>query len=102
MAKKEKKQQPEKIENAVPDGVLVGKKAIADELKMSEYQFGDLIKKYPFIVTGVSGKISGRWRVTVEDVWAWFRFVQGQESRHPDSRRMRPQEPPGIKSIQGR
>jgi hypothetical protein len=89
-------------DSVVPEKILTSKVEVADELDMSVYQFNKLINKYPFDHSGVAGKISGRWRVTKEDAWRWFRYVQTQERRHPEARRMRPQEPPPVAEIRTR
>lgn len=75
---------------------------ICDELRMGLKQFRNLEKKYPISKTGVPGKLNGRWHIPVDNLWSWYRYVQKQEIRHPDSRRMRPQEPPEIQDICGR
>jgi hypothetical protein len=89
-------------DSLVPKKILTSKVEVAEELKMSVYQFNKLLNKYPFGRSGVAGKISGRWRITQEDAWRWFRYVQTQESRHPDARRMRPAEPPAVAEIRTR
>ena len=88
-------------EDAVLD-ILSSKQEVADELKMSLHQLTQLLRKYPFEGSGVPGKIMGRWKVDRTDVHRWFRYVQRQELRHPDARRMRPEEPPEIAAIKGR
>ena len=85
-----------------PERVLTSKQEVIDELKMGMTMFNSLLKKYPFCSCGAPGKLSGRWHVAVEDVWRWYRHIQKQELRHPDSRRLRPEEPPGIAAIKGR
>ena len=82
--------------------MLVGKKEIARELKMSERTLVKYFSKYPFESCGISGKIMGSWRVDRADVYRWWRWVQSQELRHPEARRLRPQEPPEIAGIVGR
>lgn len=82
--------------------VLTCKQEVSDELRMSFYQLEKLLHKYPFQLSGVSGKLNGRWHVAVDDVWRWYRYVQRQELRHPESRRMRPEEPPDVAAIRGR
>ena len=89
-------------ENVPPDVFLTSKQEVADELKMSTRQLSRWLAKYPFEGSGVAGKIMGRWRVNQGDVWRWFRFVQRQEARHPEARRMRPEEAPEIAGIRGR
>lgn len=82
--------------------LCTSRQEVADELQMSIHTFEGLVRKYPFNVTGVAGKINGRWRVAKDDVWRWFDYVQRQEIRHPESRRMRPQEAPELSAIKGR
>jgi hypothetical protein len=82
--------------------VLNSQQEVADCLRLSIYQLESLLRRYPFLNSGVSGKVSGRWKVLEADVFRWFRFVQVQESRHPDSKRMRPAEPPELTGIKGR
>ena len=90
-------------ETFTPPKMLTSKQEVADELKMSIRHFSRLLQKYPFADGAeVPGKIGGRWRVSVDDAWKWFFYVQAQELRHPDSRRMRPEEPPEISGIAGR
>lgn len=95
-------QRDETKDHGAPEVFLSSKQEVADELKMSLRQFSQLLRKYPFNVSGVPGKIMGRWRVTRTDVCRWFRYVQSQEARHPDARRMRPEEAPEIAVISGR
>jgi len=85
-----------------PVRVLTSQQDVIDELKMGSQQFMRLLRKYPFACCGASGKLNGRWHVTAEDVWRWHRFVQQQELRHPDARRMRPAEPPELGEIHAR
>ena len=86
----------ETLEKPVATPVLfTSKQEVADELKMSVNTFSKYLRRYPFKESGVSGKVMGRWRVTQEYVWRWHDFVMHQDSRHPDSRRLRPEEPPG-------
>lgn len=87
---------------APPDNVLTSQQEVIDELKMGRKQFLTLLKKYPFCNCGAAGKINGRWHVTREDVWRWHRYVQRQELRHPEARRMRPEEPPDLRDIRAR
>jgi hypothetical protein len=107
-AKKEnsKKTGPETIDTPAPveppRKVLTSQQEVIEELRMSQYQFETLLKKYPFYHSGAAGKLNGRWHVAVEDVWRWHRYVQQQERRHPDARRMRPEEPPDIADIRAR
>jgi len=82
--------------------ILSSRQEVADELKISLYQLYRMLNKYPFGMCGVSGKVMGRWKVTRADVHRWFRYVQRQELRHPDARRMRPEEPPALTDIKGR
>jgi len=88
--------------DAAPEKMLTSVHEVADELSMSILTLRSYLRKYPFILTGVSGKLNGRWHVPVEDVWRWYHYVKRQEARHPDSRRMRPEEPPEIRGIKGR
>lgn len=93
-------------QNAVDESpvlrLLTSKQEVADELRMSLYQLDQLLRKYPFENSGAPGKIMGRWKTTKANVHAWFRYVQSQELRHPDARRLRPEEPPDIAAIKGR
>jgi hypothetical protein len=91
----------DKKDEPTPD-ILSSKQEVADELKMSLYQLDQLLRRYPFENCGAPGKIMGRWKVTKINVHAWFRYVQGQELRHPDARRLRPEEPPEVAGIKGR
>ena len=82
--------------------VLTSQAEVLAELRMGREQFMRLLRKYSFDVTGKAGKINGRWHVRVDDVWRWHGYVQDQERRHPDARRMRPEEPPALRRIKGR
>lgn len=82
--------------------IISSKQEVADELKMHINTLEKYLKKYPFELCGVPGKIMGRWRLARSDVHRWFRYVQSQEFRHPDSRRLRPAEPPELSEIKGR
>lgn len=93
---------PSVEENANPIQILTSKQEVADALKMSVYQFNQLLRKYPFRRCGSAGKLNGRWHVAADDLWRWYRYVQRQEIRHPDSRRMRPEEPPELTEIRAR
>ena len=73
-----------------------------DELRMTRYKFELLLKKYPFKKSGRPGKVNNRWHVSKGAVRAWWNYVQQQEMRHPDARRMRPEEPPDLKKIRAR
>lgn len=95
------KQKPVEETPTSPD-ILDCKQAVADELKLSIYQLDQRLRKYPFHGAGVVGKINGRWNVRRVDVWAWDNYVRRQELRHPDSRRLRPEEPPEVRAIRGR
>ena len=86
----------------IPSKVLTSVNEVAQELSISVKTLYTYLRKYPFEATGVSGKLNGRWHVPVEDVWRWYHYVKRQEVRHPDSRRMRPEEPPGLTEIKGR
>ena len=69
----------------------------------SKTRFYKVHKKYPLIdAIGVTGQIYGRFCVTEDQIRIWLNYVQRQESRHPDMRRLRPEEPPGLIKIQGR
>jgi|AACY02.16.fsa_nt_gi hypothetical protein len=85
-----------------PMDLLSSKQEVADELKMSLYQLDKLLQRYPFEVSGVPPKVRGRWRVYRQDVHRWYRYVQRQELRHPDARRLRPEEPPELAGLKGR
>jgi hypothetical protein len=82
--------------------ILTSKQEVADELKMSIRVFEKLEQRYPFTITGISGRINGRWKVTRDYIQKWFAYVQRQESRHPEARRTRPEEPPELQEIKGR
>lgn len=83
--------------------ILGSKQEVAEELKMSIHTLGQLLVKYPFHhAAGVNPKIMGRWRISMTDAYNWFRYVQRQESRHPEARRLRPEEPPELAEIVGR
>lgn len=82
--------------------LLTSKQEVADELKMSLYQLDKLLQRYPFHLSGAPGKINNRWRVERRYVHAWFRYVQRQELRHPEAKRMRPEEPPDLAGLKGR
>lgn len=96
MTKKKDGEEMEKME------FLTSKQEVADELKMSLYKLDQLLRKYPFEKSGVPSKILGTWRMSRQDAYLWFRYVQEQELRHPDARRTRPAEPPELVSIKGR
>lgn len=106
MAKKTKEKKenhsPAPYEKDMQLEILSSKQEVADELKMSLHQLSALLKKYPFELSGVPSKIMGRWRVQKSDVARWFAYVQRQEVRHPESRRLRPEEPPALAEIRGR
>jgi hypothetical protein len=96
----EKKMESEKIEKP---RILTSAHEVAEELGIGIKPFFRLLRKYPFSNgTGVTGKLNGRWNVPAEYVHKWHRYVLRQETRHPDSRRMRPAEPPEMGDIQGR
>jgi hypothetical protein len=97
-----KKEKVLKKEEVIKPKLLTSKQEVADELKMSVYQFNQLLRRYPFCSSGAAGKLNGRWHIDVEYVWKWYEFVQRQEIRHPDARRMRPEEPPGLNEIRTR
>lgn len=82
--------------------ILTSKQEVADELKMSLRVFEKLEKKYPFSASGLSGRVNGRWKVPRDYVRKWFAYVLRQETRHPDARRNRPEEPPDLREIKGR
>lgn len=82
--------------------LLTSKQEVADLLGMSERTLSRMLQKYPFSNSGRTGKVNGRWRVFKSDVFAWWAYVQRQEFRHPDARRMRPEEAPVLQEIQGR
>lgn len=82
--------------------VFTSQQEVIDELRMGRKQFMSLIKKYPFYKCGSSGKLNGRWHVTKSDLWRWHGYVQKQELRHPESRRMRPEEPPELTDMRAR
>ena len=82
--------------------ILSSEQQVADELNMSLWKFRQLRHIYPFEKSGAPSKLMGSWKVTKEDVGRWFRYVQRQEMRHPDARRMRPEEPPDLTEIKGR
>jgi hypothetical protein len=77
---------------APPENVLTSQQEVIDALKMGQSQFVRLLRKYPFGCCGSSGKLNGR----------WHRYVQRQELRHPDARRLRPEEPPDLLDIRAR
>lgn len=89
-------------ENVVPARVLTSVNEVAEELSMSVKTLRSYLRKYPFCDTGVSCKLNGRWHVPAEHVWRWYHYVKRQETRHPDARRMRPEEPPALREIKGR
>ena len=82
--------------------LLGSKNEVADYLRMHVNTLDKYLRKYPFEESGRPGKIMGRWRVPKGDVDRWFRWVQDQELRHPDARRLRPEEAPGLQWIKGR
>lgn len=86
----------------VNDNLLTSKQEIADLLSMSQSTFDRYLRKYPFTMSGVAGVVNRRWRVFRTDVFRWWRHVQDQELRHPEARRMRPEEPPALAEISGR
>ena len=92
----------ERETDTVAADMLTSKQEVAEALKMSLRTFERLEQKYTFALTGVTGRVNGRWRVSREQVRNWFNYVQRQESRHPDARRMRPEEPPDLQEIKGR
>jgi len=78
------------------------KQDVADALNVSIYRLNLLLRKYPFQSCGRPGKINNRWHVSRKSVHEWFKYVQAQELRHPDARRLRPMEPPALDEIRGR
>ena len=86
----------------VDDKLLTSKQEVADELGMSVRTFERYLQRYPFGVSGVPGTVRGRWRVQRAYVLAWWEYVQRQEMRHPEMRRLRPEEPPAVAEIKGR
>jgi len=88
---------------AIDENILTSKQEVADVLKMTVYQFNTLLRRYSFADgSGVSGKLNGRWHVPKDYVLRWYRYVQTQEARHPDARRMRPVEAPELVGMKGR
>ena len=90
-----------KADTENPD-LLTSQQEVVDFLDMSRGKFQRLLIKYPFKASGVPGKVNGRWHVERKYVLQWWKHVQAQELRHPDSRRMRPEEPPDIANISAR
>lgn len=86
----------------VKQDLLASKQQVADVLGMSIRTFERYLAKYPFSCSGKAGVVNGRWRVFRTDVYAWWAYVQRQEARHPEIRRMRPEEPPVVRDIKGR
>jgi hypothetical protein len=82
----------------VNEELLTSKQEVADLLGMSITTLGRYLRKYKF--TG--GTTNGRWRVFKTDVFAWWKHVQHQEHRHPEARRMRPEEAPELQEIKAR
>jgi hypothetical protein len=61
------------------------------------------LARYPWHLSGLAaGKVNGRWRVPRADVLAWWLYVRKQETRHPEARRFRPEEPPELRNIRAR
>lgn len=58
--------------------------------------------KYPPGGAGFPAHLNGRWNVNKADLLAWRDYVLRQESRHPESRLCRPEEPPSVADIRGR
>jgi hypothetical protein len=86
----------------VNDTFLTSKQAVADELGMSVDTLTRFLRQYPFHHSGAPGVINGRWRVRRTYVILWWEYVQRQNQRHPDARRLRPEEPPDLAAIKGR
>lgn len=100
----DEKTESKKIKKEEPKPrILASKQEVADELGMGVKPFNRLLRKYPFFNgTGVTGKLNGRWHVPSEYVHIWLKWALKQESRHPESRRMRPSEAPDLKNIKSR
>lgn len=81
---------------------MTSKQQVADLLGMSVTTFTRYLAKYRFSCCGKAGVVNGRWRVFKSDVFAWWAYVQRQEARHPDMRRLRPEEPPVLQNIKRR
>ncbi len=86
----------------VDDKLLTSKQEVADALGMSVRTFERYLQRYPFALSGAPGTVRGRWRVQRAYVLAWWEYVQRQEMRHPEMRRLRPEEPPTVAEIKGR
>lgn len=106
--KKEEKQEKQKTGengsagNGASKEILTSRQEVADALKISPYQLWQRMTKYPPAELGIPMKVSGRFHVYLDDVHAWNQYVQRQELRHPDARRMRPDEAPELSKIRGR
>jgi len=86
----------------VNDEILSSKQEVADVLKMHVKTFDKYLAKYSFVHSGAPGMVNGRWRVPKSYVFKWWEYVQSQEIRHPDMRRLRPEEAPELQEIKGR
>jgi hypothetical protein len=86
----------------VNDVFLTSKQEVADVLGMSVKAFERYLKDYPFHHSGAPGVVQGRWRVLRTYVFRWWGYVQRQQLRHPEARRLRPEEPPVVAEIRGR
>lgn len=88
------------VENS--GALLTSQQEVAEYLKMHPSTLERFLRKYPFAKIGKPGKVNGRWRVYQSAVSTWWAYVERQECRHPDSRRMRPEEAPELVEIVGR
>ena len=84
------------------DEMLTSQQDVADALGMSTNTLERYLKKYPFHNSGAPGKVNSRWRVLKSFVFKWWNYVQRQETRHPEARRLRPEEAPDLQDIKGR
>lgn len=85
------------------DDLLTSQLEVAEALGMSPKTLQRYLATYPWHLAGrPTGKVNGKWRVPRGDVLAWWEFVRRQESRHPEARRFRPEEPPTLRDIRAR
>ena len=82
--------------------ILTGAEEVAAHLGWHVNTLRKYAAKYPPSGTGFPAHLNGRWNVSKTDIEQWRAYVIRQESRHPESRRFRPEEPPEIAAIQGR
>lgn len=84
------------------DKILCGIDEVAAYLRIHPDTLRRYARKFPPMDADFLAKLNGRWHVKASEAMAWLDYVKRQIHRHPDSRRMRPEEPPEVAAIQAR